>query len=173
MWLHQKTSSVCVKQALNTRLWLVNALVTWHVSYKITTLHSILYSLPRYYLNDLNLNDRPSYWPPNYVYGLTDNSFTRSYIFHSVKNMLFWASLKERKQMLTIINLQTSTVVFQPSQNVIVRPWVYMNFIMHYFFSYIIGLFFVFSFKVYRDILKYIGILDLVRVGQYWQKPLC
>ena len=69
--------------------------------------------------------------------------------------------------MLTIINLQTSTVVFQPSQNVIVRPWVYMNFIMHYFFSYIIGLFFVFSFKVYRDILKYIGILDLVRVGQY------
>ena len=38
MWLHQKTRSVCVKQALNTRRWLVNALVTWHVSYKITTL---------------------------------------------------------------------------------------------------------------------------------------
>ena len=29
--------SVCVKQALNTRRWLVNALVTWHVSFKITT----------------------------------------------------------------------------------------------------------------------------------------
>ena len=38
MWRHQKTRSVCVKQALNTRRWLVNALVTWHVSYKITTL---------------------------------------------------------------------------------------------------------------------------------------
>ena len=40
MWRHQKTCSVCVKQALNTRRWLVNALVTWHVSYKITTLHT-------------------------------------------------------------------------------------------------------------------------------------
>ena len=38
MWRHQKSRSVCVKQALNTRRWLVNALVTWHVSYKITTL---------------------------------------------------------------------------------------------------------------------------------------
>ena len=38
MWRHQKTRSVCVKQALNTRRWLVNALVTWNVSYKITTL---------------------------------------------------------------------------------------------------------------------------------------
>ena len=34
-----ETRSVCVKQALNTRRWLVNALVTWHVSYKITTLN--------------------------------------------------------------------------------------------------------------------------------------
>ena len=33
-----ETCSVCVKQALNTRRWLLNALVTWHVSYKITTL---------------------------------------------------------------------------------------------------------------------------------------
>ena len=33
-----ETCSVCVKQALNTRCWLVNVLVTWHVSYKITTL---------------------------------------------------------------------------------------------------------------------------------------
>ena len=33
-----ESHSVCVKQALNTRRWLVNALVTWHVSYKITTL---------------------------------------------------------------------------------------------------------------------------------------
>ena len=53
--------------------------------------------------------------------------------------------------------------------------WVLSSFrytFMHYF-SYKIGLFFAFfSFKVYRDILKYIGILDLVRVGQYWQKPL-
>ena len=31
-------NSVCVKQALNTCRWLVNVLVTWHVSYKITTL---------------------------------------------------------------------------------------------------------------------------------------
>ena len=38
MWRHQKSRSVCVKQALNTRLRLVNTLVTWHVSYKITTL---------------------------------------------------------------------------------------------------------------------------------------
>ena len=38
VWRHQKTCSACVKQALNTRHWLVNALVTWHVSYKITTL---------------------------------------------------------------------------------------------------------------------------------------
>ena len=44
MWRHQKTRSVCVKQALNTRRWLVNALVTWHVSYKITTLVRILFS---------------------------------------------------------------------------------------------------------------------------------
>ena len=33
-----ETRSVCVKQALNTRRWLVNGMVTWHVSYKITTL---------------------------------------------------------------------------------------------------------------------------------------
>ena len=33
-----ETRSVCVKQALNTRRWLVNVLVMWHVSYKITTL---------------------------------------------------------------------------------------------------------------------------------------
>jgi len=33
-----ETRSVWFKQALNTRRWLVNALVTWHVSYKITTL---------------------------------------------------------------------------------------------------------------------------------------
>ena len=33
-----ETCSICVKQALNTRRWLVNELVTWHVSYKITTL---------------------------------------------------------------------------------------------------------------------------------------
>ena len=38
VWRHQKTCSVCVKQALNTRPWLVNALVKWHVSYKVTTL---------------------------------------------------------------------------------------------------------------------------------------
>ena len=38
VWRHQKTRSVCVKQALNTRRWLVNALVTWHVSYRIMTL---------------------------------------------------------------------------------------------------------------------------------------
>ena len=44
MWRHQKSRSVCVKQALNTRHWLVNALVTWHVSYKITTLVRILFS---------------------------------------------------------------------------------------------------------------------------------
>ena len=37
--------SVCVKQALNTRRWLVNVLVTWHVSYKITTLHIFSYWL--------------------------------------------------------------------------------------------------------------------------------
>ena len=34
-----ETRSVCVKQSLNTRRWLVNALVEWHVSYKVTTLH--------------------------------------------------------------------------------------------------------------------------------------
>ena len=33
-----ETHSVCVKQALNTHCWLVNVLVTWHVSYKIKTL---------------------------------------------------------------------------------------------------------------------------------------
>ena len=33
-----ETCSVCVKQALNTCRWLVNVLVTWHVSYKIMTL---------------------------------------------------------------------------------------------------------------------------------------
>ena len=38
MWRHQKSRSVWVKQALNTCRWLVNVLVTWHVSYKITTL---------------------------------------------------------------------------------------------------------------------------------------
>ena len=32
VWPHQKSRSVCVKQALNTRCWLVNALVTWHAS---------------------------------------------------------------------------------------------------------------------------------------------
>ena len=37
-------------------------------------------------------------------------SLARSYIFHSVKNMLFWASLKERKQMLTRINLHSDLV---------------------------------------------------------------
>ena len=36
-----ETCSVCVKQALNTRRWLVKALVTWHVSYKVTTLFFI------------------------------------------------------------------------------------------------------------------------------------
>ena len=35
-----ETRSVCVKQALTTCRWLVNALVTWHVSYKNTTLTS-------------------------------------------------------------------------------------------------------------------------------------
>ena len=38
-----ETRSVCVKQALNTRHWLVNVLVTWHVSYKITTLHYFIF----------------------------------------------------------------------------------------------------------------------------------
>ena len=38
VWSHQKSRSICVKQALNTRRWLINALVMWHVSYKITTL---------------------------------------------------------------------------------------------------------------------------------------
>ena len=33
-----ESRSVCVKHNLNTHRWLVNALVTWHVSYKITTL---------------------------------------------------------------------------------------------------------------------------------------
>ena len=41
VWRHQKSCSVCVKQALNTHHWLVNVLVTWHVSYKITTLNII------------------------------------------------------------------------------------------------------------------------------------
>ena len=41
MWRHQKSRSVCVKQALNTRRWLVNALVAWHISYKITTVRWI------------------------------------------------------------------------------------------------------------------------------------
>ena len=36
--MSSETRSVCVKHNLNTRHWLVNALVTWHVSYKITTL---------------------------------------------------------------------------------------------------------------------------------------
>ena len=36
--MSSEMSLVCVKQALNTCRWLVNALVTWHVSYKITTL---------------------------------------------------------------------------------------------------------------------------------------
>ena len=36
-----ETCSVCVKEALNTRPWLVNALVTWHISYKVTTLFFI------------------------------------------------------------------------------------------------------------------------------------
>ena len=43
MWRHQKSRSICVKQALNTRRWLVNALVTWHVSYKITTNIGMIY----------------------------------------------------------------------------------------------------------------------------------
>ena len=38
MWRHQKSCFICVRQVLNTRRSLVNALVTWHVSYKITTL---------------------------------------------------------------------------------------------------------------------------------------
>ena len=44
MWHHQITSSrsVCVKQALNTYRWLVNALVTWHVSHKITALFEVI-----------------------------------------------------------------------------------------------------------------------------------
>ena len=37
--MSSETRSVCVKHNLNTRRWLVNALVTWHVSYKIMTLH--------------------------------------------------------------------------------------------------------------------------------------
>ena len=44
-----ETRSVCVKQALNTCSWLVNALVTWQVSYKITTLVSVLQNTPSQY----------------------------------------------------------------------------------------------------------------------------
>ena len=36
------TSDVIKKLALNARHWLVNALVTWHVSYKITTLVDVV-----------------------------------------------------------------------------------------------------------------------------------
>ena len=43
MWRHQKSRSVCVKQAL------VDALVTWHVSYKITTLPILLSTDPNYF----------------------------------------------------------------------------------------------------------------------------
>ena len=41
MWRHQKSCSASVKQALNTRPWLVNALVTWHDSYKVRTLKGV------------------------------------------------------------------------------------------------------------------------------------
>ena len=48
--------------------------------------------------------------------------------------------------------------------------------LMHYF-SYEIGLFFAFFHvkctETFYCFSKYIGILDLVRVGEYWQKPLC
>ena len=72
-----------------------------------------------------------------------------------------------------------STEGFEPSQNSIQRPRVYSSFLSFIYgfmlyFSYKIDPFFAFfSCKVYRDISKYIGILDLVRVGQYLQKPLC
>ena len=49
-----ETRSVCVKQALNSCRWLVNALVTWHVSYKITTLlvrHMLDWKVDRFCYN--------------------------------------------------------------------------------------------------------------------------
>ena len=47
VWCHLKSRSVCVKQTLNTRCWLVNALVTWHISYKIMTLLPLKWDLRR------------------------------------------------------------------------------------------------------------------------------
>ena len=61
----------------------------------------------------------------------------------------------------------TTTVGFQPSQNVIVRLRVYMSFIVIQI--YFLAHFFVLFFSV-LDILKfsmYIVIRDLVRVGHY------
>ena len=60
------------------------------------------------------------------------------------------------------------TVGVQPSQNVIVRPWVLSSFCILHYFSYKIGLFFAFfrvqrHFKVFLS--TYIGILDLVGQG--------
>ena len=88
---------------------------------------------------------------------------------------------------MLVCNKLLSTVApitegFKSSQNIIVKPWVYMSFssirysFMH-FFSYKIGLCFaIFHEKCTERFLffsKYIGILCLVRVGQYWQKLLC
>ena len=69
--------------------------------------------------------------------------------------------------------LSTNTEGFQPSQNTIGKPQVYMNFFIIQIYCHALifienrSLLCIFSFKVYRDILKYIGILDLVRVGLY------
>ena len=49
-----KCRSVCVKQALNTRRWLVDVVVTWHSSYKITTLitYEVTHPKPNYTANN-------------------------------------------------------------------------------------------------------------------------
>ena len=44
-------------------------------------------------------------------------------------------------------------VGFQPSQNVIVRPWVYMSFIIIQIYFH--ALIFSFSFKLYTNIFKF------------------
>ena len=59
--MSSETRSVCIMQALNTCRWLVNALVTWHVSYKITTL-PLLYFVwtEEHYQTSLNKNKSPN-----------------------------------------------------------------------------------------------------------------
>ena len=48
VWRHQKLALFVLsklRQNLNTRRWLVNALVTWQVTYKITTSENLTLSL--------------------------------------------------------------------------------------------------------------------------------